>query len=190
MQAMDFDTLVARFESPDRAAWQKPEAVIAALGDLKDKTVMDLGAGTGYFSFRLAAAGARVIAADVDPRFQKYIEQRLATDKPANGTVVTRQLAYDSPGLAKAEADRVLIVDVFHHIEQRADYLRKLRDGLKADGELVIVDFKKTPTPEGPPVGMRIDPAQVASELAAAGFKDITSDNALLPYQYLIKARP
>jgi cyclopropane fatty-acyl-phospholipid synthase-like methyltransferase len=191
MQMMGFDTLVARFESPERAAWQKPEAVLAALGDIKGKTLIDIGAGTGYFSVRAAGAGARVIAADVDPRFQHYIEQRLAKEPPAApGSVVTRKLAFDSPGLAKAEADRVLMVDVFHHIEGRDAYLRKVREGLKPDGQLLVVDFKKVPTPEGPPVEMRLEAKQVEQELATAGFRDITVDTATLPYQYLISARP
>ena len=194
MQSMDFDTLVRRFETGehgDRDTWQKPDAVIAALGDIQGKTVMDLGAGTGYFSLRLAAAGANVIAADVDPRFQKYIQERLTREKPAApGTVVTRHLGYDSPGLAQGEADRVLMVDVYHHIEQREDYLPLLRGGLKPSGELIIVDFKKEPTPDGPPPAMRLSPEEIRRELVAAGFRDIAIDTALLPYQYVIKAHP
>jgi len=194
MQSMDFDTLVKRFETGehgDRDRWQKPAAVVAALGDIQGKTVMDLGAGTGYFSFRLAAAGANVIAADVDPRFQKFIQDRLSREKPAApGRVVTRVLSYDSPGLALGEADRVLMVDVYHHIEQRAHYLPLLRGGLKPGGELVIVDFKKESTPDGPPLAMRLTPDEIRRELVAAGFRDIAIDTTLLPYQYLIKAHP
>ena len=194
MQSLGFDTLVRRFETGDhgdRDTWQKPDAVIAALGDIRGKTVMDLGSGTGYFSLRLAAAGARVIAADVDPRFQQYIQDRLTRERPAPpGVVVTRHLSYESPGLAPAEADRVLMVDVYHHIEQREDYLPLLRGGLKPDGVLVIVDFKKEPTPDGPPLAMRLTPDEIRRELVAAGFRDIAIDTALLPYQYLIKAHP
>jgi len=194
MQSMDFDTLVRRFETGehgDRDRWQKPAAVVAALGDIQGKTVMDLGSGTGYFSLRLAAAGANVIAADVDPRFQKYIQERLIREMPtAPGRVVTRHLDYDSPGLAPGEADRVLVVDVYHHIEQRERYLPLLRKGLKPGGELAIVDFKKEPTPDGPPLAMRLTPDEIRRELVAAGFRDIAIDTTLLPYQYLIKAHP
>ena len=71
MNRRSFEDLVANFESEDRAAWQKPGSVIALLGDLQGKTVLDIGSGTGYFSFRLADKGARVVAADVDKRFQQ-----------------------------------------------------------------------------------------------------------------------
>ena len=76
MNEQPFEQLTASFESTERDAWQKPAAVIAALGDLRGKTVMDIGAGTGYFSFRLAEAGAHVIAADVDEQFQEFIERK------------------------------------------------------------------------------------------------------------------
>jgi len=108
----------------------------------------------------------------------------------APGRVVTRHLDYDSPGLAPGEADRVLVVDVYHHIEQRERYLPLLRKGLKPGGELAIVDFKKEPTPDGPPLAMRLTPDEIRRELVAAGFRDIAIDTTLLPYQYLIKAHP
>src|SRR5262250_2336948 len=62
MHEMRFEDLVARFEDPARKEWQKPDEVIAGLGPLSGKTVADIGAGTGYFSFPTAARGAKVIA--------------------------------------------------------------------------------------------------------------------------------
>ena len=88
MNQASFDS-VARFEDPARETWQRPDAVIAALGPLEGKTVADLGAGTGYFSVRLAQAGARVLAVDVDPRFLDYIARRKLT--AARGGSVSRR---------------------------------------------------------------------------------------------------
>jgi 2-polyprenyl-3-methyl-5-hydroxy-6-metoxy-1,4-benzoquinol methylase len=189
MHQMDFAALVKRFESPERAAWQKPDAVIAIFGNIAGKTIADIGAGTGYFSFRLAQAGAHVIAADIDPRFQGFIEQRKSQAETGSGTVETRLIPYDSPGLATAEADHVLLVDAYHHIDHRQDYFRRVRAGIKPGGKLVIVDFRKIETPEGPPLSMRIDQQQVQQELTAAGFTKFDLNTTLLPYQYLLSAQ-
>ena len=85
-------------------------------------------------------------------------------------------------------SDVVLIVDTFHHIENRIEYLRKLRDGLRKGGLLVIVDFKKERTEVGPPLEFRFSEDQVQSELQAAGYAVVSTDRDTLPYQYLIKA--
>ena len=76
MHQADFDQLAARFEDPARAEWQKPEKVIASLGPLEGKTVVDIGAGTGYFSFPISKQAAKVIAIDIDQRFLDYIAQK------------------------------------------------------------------------------------------------------------------
>src|SRR5579864_911511 len=76
MHQEDFGKLVARFEDPVRAQWQKPEKVIASLGTLDGKTVADIGAGTGYFAFPIAKEAAKVIAIDIDQRFLDYIEHK------------------------------------------------------------------------------------------------------------------
>ncbi len=188
MHRMDFEKLVARFEDPARAKWQQPKKVIAGLGPLAGKTVADIGAGTGYFAFPIAKKAAKVIAIDIDERFLRYIERKKATQKDF-ANIETRLTAPDSPGLKKAEADVVLIVDTYHHIEKRISYLKKLREGLRKDGVLVIVDFKKEKTPEGPPLELRIAELQVESELKAAGFGSVTTDRSTLPYQYIIKAQ-
>ena len=77
MNQRPFEELVAHFEDPSRDEWQKPDAVLAQLGDLQGKKVMDIGSGTGYFSFRMAKAGAQVICADVDERFLEYISKKV-----------------------------------------------------------------------------------------------------------------
>ncbi len=97
--------------------------------------------------------------------------------------------APDSPGLKPGEADLVLIVDTFHHIENRIEYLKKLKRVLTKGGVLVIIDFKKENTPQGPPVELRLAQEQVESELKSAGFALVSTDQDLLPYQYVIKAK-
>jgi len=188
MNRSAFADLVASFESPDRAAWQKPDEVVAALGDLAGKTVMDIGSGTGYFSFRLAAAGAKVICGDVDERFLEHIAARKAELGLSDAQMELRKLPYDSSRLAPGEADLVLIVDTYHHIEDRVDYFSEVKAGLKPGGRLVVVDFFKRDVPVGPPVGMKLDEQTIVDELRRAGFQQFEIDGDLLPYQYIISA--
>jgi ubiquinone/menaquinone biosynthesis C-methylase UbiE len=188
MHQADFDQLVARFEDPSRAEWQKPDKVIASLEPLAGKTVADIGAGTGYFAFPIAQKAAKVIAIDIDQRFLDYINQKKQTQK-SGGNIETRLTTPDSPSLKDGEADLVLIVDTIHHIENRPEYLRKLKHGLRDGGAVVIIDFKKHETPVGPPVELRLSADEVRSELEAAGFKVTSADTETLPYQYVIKAQ-
>jgi cyclopropane fatty-acyl-phospholipid synthase-like methyltransferase len=188
MHRTDFDQLVAHFEDSARAEWQKPELVIASLGPLEGKTVADIGTGTGYFAFPIAKKAAKVIAIDIDQRFLDYIEQKKRTQK-IGANIETRLTAPDSSGLKTSEADMVLIVDTYHHIENRIEYFNKLKSDLREGGVLVIVDFKKENTPPGPPLELRVAQEQVESELKSAGFTVVSADKALLPYQYVIKAR-
>ena len=62
----NFDDLVADYNSHDRLIWQKPDMVINRLGDLSNKTVVDLGAGTGFFAFRVIPKAKKTIALDID----------------------------------------------------------------------------------------------------------------------------
>jgi 2-polyprenyl-3-methyl-5-hydroxy-6-metoxy-1,4-benzoquinol methylase len=188
MHQADFDKLVARFEDPARAEWQKPEKVIASLGPLGGKTVADIGAGTGYFAFPIATKAAKVTAIDIDKRFLDYIEHKKQIQK-IGANIETRLTAPDSSGLKTHEADLVLIVDTYHHIEERVAYLKKLKNCLRGGGVLVIIEFKKEKTPPGPPVELRLAPEQVESELKSAGFTIVSADRDMLPYQYIIKAQ-
>ena len=189
MHKTDFDELVRRFENPERAQWQQVDAVIAWMGDVDGKTIVDLGAGTGYFSFPLAEAGAQVIAADVDERFLNYIEDKLSEKGLPGGSIETRAVPMDGPGLEPESIDGLLTVNVYHHLENREAYFAKVRRALRPGGTLWIVDFKKIETPVGPPMRMRLDANEVKRELEAAGFSAVEIDAERLPYQYLIAAQ-
>lgn len=188
MHRSDFHELVARFEDPARAQWQKPDEIIASIGPLDGKIVADIGAGTGYFTFPLAKKATKVIAIDIDQRFLDYIEHRKEAVK-IGANIETRLTAPDSPGLKPGEADVVLIVDTFHHIENRIEYLKKLKGMLNKGGLLVIIDFKKQNPPPGPPAEFRLAHEQVESQLKSAGFAVVSADRSLLPYQYIVKAK-
>lgn len=185
MNKSKFENLVERFENPERENWQKPAEVMKFLGKLKGKTLVDIGAGTGYFAFRLAPSVKTIIAADVDERFLEYIQKKNETFKYTN--LFTRKAEYDSPPVKKNEADLVFSVNVYHHIENRIAYFTELYNKMQKGSSLVIVDFKKGDFPQGPPDSMKIGESQVVVELQKAGFKKVKVDTQTLPYQYMVK---
>ncbi len=164
---------------PQRDLWQLPDQVVEALRLKPGDVVADIGAGTGYFSRRLARRAAKVYAVDIDPKLLEYARR----DAPAN--LETVLATPDDPKLAARSVDLIFICDVLHHIENRAAYYAKLERALKPGGRIVNIDFFKNPTPMGPPLEMRLSEEQVIGELAAAGFRKAASYD-LLPYQYYL----
>lgn len=188
MHRSSTENLIRHFESEERDAYQKPAEIIEYIGPLQGKTVMDLGAGSGYFSVRLARAGAKVIAADVDDDFLAFVKNRIEKEDLSE-YIETRKLPYDSPLLKEHEVDKVLLVNTYHHIENRPDYFKKVLAGLKVDGELIIIDYFKKDLPVGPPRDHKISMPQVISELEQSGYTHINQNTQLLPYQYIIRAK-
>lgn len=179
--------LINRFESKERDEYQQPNKVMQYLGDISGKTIMDIGAGTGYFSVKLAKHGANVIAADVNDEFLTFLKKRIEDNKIENITL--RKIPFDSPDLKDNEVDMVLIVNTYHHIDNRAEYFAKVKKGLKNDGELVVIDFFKTDVPVGPPTNHKVSIDEVVAELKKAGYTSFEVNVDLLPYQFIVKAK-
>jgi len=187
MHQSSVNDLIKRFESSERDKYQQPQRVLEYLGDIQNQTIVDIGAGSGYFSVKLAEKGAKVIAADVDDEFQEFIRKRIRENKLSN--IETRKIPFDSPGLSAQEVDKALIVNTYHHIDNRPEYFKKVRRGTKSDGELVIIDFFKVETPVGPTVNHKISMDKVVNELKMAGYQSFKVNVDLLPYQYVIIAK-
>ena len=179
--------LIERFESPERDAYQKPTSVLNYLGDIQGLTIMDIGAGSGYFSVKLAEKGATVIAADVEDEFLEFIRDRI--DKYNLENIETRKIPYHSPNLKEKEVDMALIVNTYHHIENRPEYFQSVKKGTKDNGELIVIDFFKTEAPVGPPLQHKISIDMVVDELKKVGYTSFIINVDLLPYQYVIKAK-
>ncbi|MEM7108494.1 MAG: class I SAM-dependent methyltransferase [Bacteroidota bacterium] len=183
-----FEQLVESYEDPDRGVWQNPNLIIDQFGDLKGKTVADIGAGTGYFSFKLAANGADVIAIDIDEQFLDYIVERKQELVNLSGNIEVRLSVPDDPLLIENEVHFILIVNTYHFLNDREKYLPKLRSGLKEGGKIIIVDFKTGKLPVGPLEKDKINILTVKEELTAAGFSQIQEETSALKYQYMIIA--
>lgn len=175
------------FDDPERDAWQQPERVIEALALSPKMTVADVGAGTGYFAVRLARAlpDGKVIATDVEEDMVRYMTDRALRENLGN--LHAQLTPTDDPKLAAGTIDRILVVDVWHHLGDRRAYAAKLASALRPGGFVAVVDFKLD-AERGPPVKMRLPADSIAADLAAAGLSTEIS-TIDLPDQYIVIAK-
>jgi ubiquinone/menaquinone biosynthesis C-methylase UbiE len=177
----------ASLDDPARDVYQKPAEVMRALGLREGEVVADIGAGSGYFTVRLARAvgpSGRVYAVDVSPDMIKHLTRRvLREEKLVN--VVPVLTEPDDPLLLDGSVDRVVIVNTWHHVDDRGKYVDHLKRMLRPGGQVVHVDFHKRELPVGPPVAMKIAREDVVREMEAGGFR-LAAEHAFLPYQYFL----
>ena len=181
----DSKAYIAMLEDPKRDAYQKPHEVIAALDLKPGQVIADIGAGSGYFSFRLAhhVGPGRVYAVDISPDMILHMNRRVRDLGITNLTTVLAPP--DDPLLADTSLDRVFICDTWHHVEKQGEYLGKLKKMLKPGGQLVMIDFQKRELPVGPPLEMKIAREDVVRQLETAGFQ-LLKEHTFLPYQYFL----
>jgi SAM-dependent methyltransferase len=183
--------LLDQYDPPGRDIWQKPEVVIGKMGDLQNKVVADIGAGSGFFSRRLAQQAKKVIAVEVDERFVQFMDsiKRVELKPEYQSRLEVRLASPTDSKLRGGEADIILIVNTYIYLEDRIAYLKHLLELLPAGGKVIIVDFKRKRIPISyPPADIRLELFQVENELEEAGFVNFESDDCSLDYQYIIVA--
>jgi SAM-dependent methyltransferase len=183
----DTEKWTKEFDDPARDAWQKPEEILDALQLAPAAVVADIGAGTGYFSVRIArrVPQGKVFAVDIEPAMLHHLGERAHQERLHALQPV--QASADSPNLPDP-VDVALVVDTYHHIDDRVGYFSRLKSSLRSGGRLAIVDFR-TDAPEGPPPERRIPPETVIAELEQAGFA-LAARHEFLPRQYFLVFQP
>ncbi len=168
-EVMTWDAQMAdRLEGPERERDMPADAVVDLLALTGNETVLDYGAGTGRLTLaaarRLAPRG-RVIAIEDNREMLELLSSRLAEIPNAEPLLIEG----DHVPIPDGQADRILAVDVLHHI--RADALREMRRLLGADGRLVLIDWDPAAPPreKGPPQHVLLSAEDAIQELAAAG---------------------
>ena len=184
----EVEKYIAFLDRPDRAAWQRPDEVVAALGLHGDETVLDLGAGSGYFSFRLARAVPRgkVVATDMEPEMIRHIHHQATVEGITNLSPVL--IKADDPQVPGG-ADLVFVCDVLHHVPDRARWLKKVGSEMRPGARFVLVEFKEGKLPEGPPEAVKIPRKQLIELVSQAGLPFESEKADLLPYQVFLVFR-
>jgi SAM-dependent methyltransferase len=173
-------------ERSERQVEEEPDKALDALGSLTGLRVADVGAGSGYFTVRLAArvgASGRVYANDLQPEMLKMLGARLAREDVRNVTMV--QGAIDDPKLPHSSIDLVLMVDVYHEFSEPQKMLRAMRAALKLGGLLVLLDYRKEDTEVPIRFEHKMSVAEAKTEVEAEGFTLASVDDRL-PRQHIL----
>ena len=186
----DPQSYIGALEDPKRDAYQKPQEVLMALGLKPGEVIADIGAGSGYFTFRLAhhvGEQGKVFAVDVSPDMIRFINRRTRELRATN--VVSILADPDDPLLPDGSVNRFFFSDSWHHIENQAKYISLMKKMLKPGGEIVMIDFHKKELPVGPPVQMKIAREDLIKQMESNGFR-LTKEHTFLPYQYFLVFAP
>jgi len=181
----DAEKWAKEFDDPARDAWQMPGRVIDALGVKAGETVADIGAGTGYFSFRMARKlpKGKVLAVDIQPEMLDLLRAKAKELNVTNVQPVLGEIT--DPKLPESAVDVVLMVDAYHEFDQPREMMEAIVRALRPGGRVVLVEFRA----EDPAV--RIKPlhkmteAQSVREMAAAGLRHVET-KGMLPMQHLM----
>jgi 2-polyprenyl-3-methyl-5-hydroxy-6-metoxy-1,4-benzoquinol methylase len=153
---------------PEREAEEQPEKALDALNLKPAMVVADIGAGVGYMSLRMARRVSKVYANDLQPEMLDQLRKNAA--KAGVSNVVTVLGDFNDPKLPANTMDLVLLVDVYHEFSQPQQMLRKIRETLKPDGRLVLLEYRAE-DPNVPIIAEhKMTVAQVKAELEAEGF--------------------
>ncbi len=170
---------------PERDAEEQPDRVVESLNIANGATIVDLGAGVGYFTWRLAkrvGSAGRVIAVDIQPGMLERLHANLAERGVDNVQVVLSEP--DNPLLPSGEVDLVLLVDVYHELAFPEAMMEHVRRSLKPDGRVVIIEYRKE-DPDVPISALhKMTAEEVRSELEPMGFR-LVERMDFLPTQHI-----
>src|SRR6516162_1994210 len=171
---------------PEREAEEQPDAALDAIGISAGSTVADIGAGAGYMTWRMAervGPSGKVYANDIQAKMLDLLRRNMAARKLTNVTTVLG--AADDPKLPRGAIDLVLLVDVYHEFSEPQRMLQHIRESLRADGRLVLVEYRG----EDPAVPIRpehkMTVQQVKAELEPEGFR-LDRVSEVLPRQHIL----
>ena len=185
----------AQVMSHEGAAWleregrdqeEKPEVVLAAMELAPGMTVAEIGAGTGYFSRRIAPVvgpTGKVLAVDIQPEMLELLREYTAREGITNVEPVLG--TENDPRLPKGSVDRILLVDVYHEFQQPAEMLARMRESLAPGGRVILVEYRREDvSADHIAIDHRMSVEQVLEEWLPAGFQ-LLNQVETLPSQHL-----
>ncbi len=175
-----------KLNNPDRFTDIPPEYIWNKLNLKNPDILVDIGAGTGFFSvpFLNYTKNGEIFACDISDMMIQWMKQNICPKHPG---IVPIKMEENTIPLKGGLADLVYMINLHHELEQPGKILKESSRLLKKNGKIFIVDWKKEDMDQGPPLHLRYSPEKVHSQLVSAGFKNIHIYNEM-PKHFLILA--
>ena len=183
-QVMGFEG-AAWLERNNRQKEENTNLAISKLPLLKNSIVADIGAGTGYYTFRIApkVPSGKVYAVEIQDEAIKYLKTRSARLK--NNNVIVVKGSERSPNLPDDAIDLALMVDVYHELLYPSEMLRAIRRSLKPHGKLLLLEYRAEDSKVEIKALHKMSVTQVNRELTANGFH-LVQDGEFMPIQHFL----
>ncbi|AMR33258.1 methyltransferase type 11 [Mucilaginibacter sp. PAMC 26640] len=183
-QVMSFEG-AAWLERNNRQQEENTELAISKLPIAPNSTVADIGAGTGYYTFRIASKvpQGKVYAVEIQNDAISYLKNKSRSLK--NNNIIVVKGSEKSPNLPASSIDLAMMVDVYHELLYPREMLQAIRNALKPGGKLLLLEYRA----EDPAVAIKelhkMSVKQVTKELVANGFH-LVQDGEFMPIQHFL----
>lgn len=179
-----------RLEDPERLKYMPPQLLIDILRIQENMVIVEIGAGTGYFTIPLARVvgpEGRILAVDLQPEMLHKLAAKMKPPSPLRNVILIQGSAEDT-GLLDAKGDLVLLANVWHELNDSEAVLREARRLLKEDGHIAILDWRPdVERPPGPTLEHRLPGSSVKDSLKQAGWKNVVEQD-FGQFSYLVTA--
>jgi len=186
---LDKKEFLERLLSEERREWQDPDKILLKLGLKRGQRFLDVGSGPGFFAVaasKLVGEFGAIYCVDSSSEAAEMCAQNLKKAGYSNFKVLVA--AVEEASLPSEFFDVVLVANVLHDFSDPLNVLRSIYGWLRSEGTLGVVDWKKSETPFGPPLNMRISLEESVALVERAGFKVEEVDDSF-PYHYMVKAK-
>ncbi len=170
-------------DSTDRAKFLDPDSILGKLGLGGEQVLVDLGCGSGFFSIPASRRVKKVFALDIQQEMLDILNKKITREKITNIEAILSEESFIP--LPDNSADVLLMVNVFHELEDRSSLLKQVKRVLSRNGRMVIIDWNKIEMDIGPPFEERLNEKDVIDISIANGFTILEQSNAG-PYNYLL----
>ena len=176
---------LAKLNDPGRLQYLNPEIIWEKANIEKPSVLIDIGAGTGFFAlhFSRKMTNGKLYACDISEEMITWMENNLPVE--SKGIVIPIKMQEISVPLPDGTADLVYMINLHHELEDPIGIIGESFRLLKNGGKLMIIDWKKQETPEGPPVGIRIAEDVIERQMRMCDFADIKKHDILAYHNFL-----